>query len=74
MTENLSEDITKITDEEVNEIEKAEANGEPILTDEILKNLITEQLIEDDAELEQLAELAYNEALAMSGAESKANQ
>lgn len=74
MAENLSEDITKITDEEVSEIEKAEANGEPILTDEILKNLIAEQLIEDDAELEQLAELAYNEALAMSGAESKANQ
>lgn len=68
------EEDNKITEKEIEEIEAIEANGEPTLDEEMLEKLMAEQLIEDNAELEELAKISYEQALADYEAEQGSRQ
>ena len=70
MAEDKLTDIlesTEVTEDEVKEIEQAQANGEQLFGGAELGQMMNQMLKESDAELEEIADLAYKATLAELG-------
>ena len=57
----------EITESDVKEIEQADQSGEKILDEATIKGFVDEMIKEEDAELDEMADTAYAEALAKVG-------